>query len=629
MDPKKKKKKLFSEFPPVSTKEWEELIRKDLKGADYDKKLLWKTTEGFDVRPYYRQEDLTALDWLKELSSGYAFDGATKKAANNWIIRQDFPMTDIEEANSCALEAIKRGVDDVGFCVKEITTHKQMSRLLSGIDLTKTGVHFVSSRSYPLSIELFFYELDEQKLKGHKIRGSINFDPISYLLLNGDFYVSQINNFDEAEYLLNSGKKHLPGFRLITVNGHYFQEAGSTLVQELAYSLASGNEYLAGLVTKGFPIDIVAPKIQFGMGTGSNYFMEIAKLRAARLLWARIVEQYGPKHSDTLQMFIHSVTIARNKTLYDPYVNILRTTTEGMAAALGNADSISIRPFDSSYKDPDDFSFRMARNQQFIFREEAHLNKTIDPGAGSYYIETLTDSIAQHAWKLFRFIESKGGFIECIKTGYIQEEIEKSRKEDEVDISKRKLIRIGTNQYPSLPETMLDKIQIKTQKQDPTANTKYKKLIISRETEAFEQLRLATESFVLEGNKKPSVFLFAFGNPVMRKARAAFTTNFFGCAGYNILDHPGYKNIETGIKAAVSSHAEIIVICSSDEEYENTVPGICHAIKSKSPVTTIIVAGNPVKIIDSLGDSGVDDFIHLRSNLYETLFKYQQKLGIL
>lgn len=629
MDPQRKRKKLFSEFPPVLTSEWEELIRADLKGADYNQKLIWKTDEGFDVKPYYRGEDMTALEYLKDFSFRYPAAVGNKQDGNNWIIRQDFPMTDIKEANGYALEAIAKGVDDVGFCVKEITTHKQMSRLLAGIDLAKTGIHFVCSRSYPLTIELFIYEVDDRKLKGDKIRGSINFDPVSYLLLNGDFYVSQKNNIDEAEYLLNTGKKRLPGFRVINVNGHYFREAGSTLVQELAYSLASGNEYLSGLVTEGFPVDSLAPKIQFTLGAGSDYFMEIAKLRAARLLWARIVEQYSPKHTKSLRMFIHSVTAARNKTLYDPYVNILRTTTEGMAAALGNADSISILPFDFTYKDPDDFSFRVARNQHLIFREEAHLNKTIDPGAGSYYIENLTDSIAHHAWKLFQFIEAKGGFIECIKTGYIQDEIEKSCQANEMDIFKRKTIRIGTNQYPDLPEQMLDKIQIKPKTDGSALTTKYKKLIVSRETEAFEKLRLATESYVRQGNKKPAVFLLSIGNPVLRRARAGFAANFFGCAGFKILDQPGFKTIEAGVRAALDSHAEIIVICSSDEEYEHVAPGICHAIKSRNPETFVIVAGYPTPIVDSLVASGIDDFIPLHSNLFETLLKYQQKLGII
>jgi methylmalonyl-CoA mutase len=629
MDPKRKKKKLFPEFPPVSTPEWEELIRSDLKGADYDKTLTWKTGEGFTVKPFYRQEDLSPLEWLKDFTSKYHPDRKNNKPANTWMIRQDFPMGDIEVANAFALEAIAKGVDDIGFCVKEITTHKQMSRLLTGIDLTKTAIHFVCSRSYPLTIELFNYVVEEQKLKGDRIRGSINFDPISYVLLNGDFYVSQNNNFEEAEYLLDTGKKRLPGFHLITVNGHYFREAGSTLVQELAFSLASGNEYLAGLVNKGIPADSIASKMQFHFGTGSNYFMEIAKLRSARLLWARIVEQYEPKKAGSGQMFIHSSTLKRNKTLYDPYVNMLRTTTEGMSMALGNSDSISILPFDVTFTDPGEISLRIARNQQLIFREESLLNRTPDPGAGSYYIENLTDSIADQAWKLFQLVEKKGGMIECIKAGFIQDEVEKSRLSDESELSKRKIVRIGTNQYPNLLENMLEKNQASKKTTDHKAGTKYKKLTVLRETEALDQLRLSTETFVLKGHKKPSVFLLSYGNPAMRKARAGFATNFFGCAGFDIIDQPGFKDIEEGIKTALGSHAEIVVACSSDDEYKDTVPGICRNVKATSPGTVVIVAGNPAAIVEMLTAAGVDEFIHMRSNLYETLLRYQKKLGII
>jgi methylmalonyl-CoA mutase len=357
--------------------------------------------------------------------------------------------------------------------------------------------------------------------------------------------------------------------------------------------------------------------------------MEIAKLRAARILWARIVEQYKPKHPGSMQMFIHSVTVARNKTLYDPYANILRTTTEGIAAALGNADSICIRPFDLAYKEPDDFSLRIARNQQLIFREESLLNKTVDPAAGSYYIENLTDSIAHQAWKLFQLIEKKGGFIECIRSGYIQKEIEKNRKAVEAGLFSRKLIRIGSNQYPDLKEKMQDKIHAVLKNENLATKTKYKKLIPSRETETLEKLRLATESYTHLGNKKPSVFLFTIGNPAMRKARAGFAMNFFGCAGFDILDHTGFKTIEAGVKAALGSHAKIVVICSSDEEYEHTVPGICHGIKSQRPETLMIVAGNPARINESVSASGVDDFIHAGSNLNEKLFNFQQKIGII
>ena len=329
-------RKLFSEFPPVTTNEWEEKIKTDLKGADYEKKLTWKTDEGFDVKPYYRSENLQGLEYLQSIPGEPFFVRGNKKNNNNWMIRQDIPVIDIEEANRIAVDAVQKGADSLSFCATGITSHKLMSRLLSNIDLLKTNINFMSSRSYPLTLELLIYEVNSRKMETGKISGSLNFDPISYLLLHGNFYISKENNFEEAEYLLKTVGKKLPGFKAFTINGHYFPEAGSTIVQELAFSLASAIEYFFELTSRGISIDDVAGNFVLSLGIGSDYFLEIAKLRAVRLLWSKIVEQYHPKQKESLQIFIHSTTVLRNKALFDPYVNMLRSTTEGMAAAIGN-----------------------------------------------------------------------------------------------------------------------------------------------------------------------------------------------------------------------------------------------------------------------------------------------------
>jgi methylmalonyl-CoA mutase len=376
--------KLFPAFPPVSTNEWEDKINSDLKGADYEKKLVWKTGEGISVKPYYRKEDLESLEFTGA-RGGYP---PVNKENNNWIIRQDITSTDLEEANKLALDAIKKGANAIGFCANKITTHKEMSQLLAGIDLTKTAVNFISSRSYPLTLELFNYVVSHRGVDFELVKGSLNFDPISFLLLRGDFYNSGESNFEEAEYIINTLQKKLPKVKAITINGHYFSDAGSTIVQELAFTIASANEYLYELTKKGFSVDTVAQRMILSFSIGSDYFFEIAKLRAARLLWTKLVEQYIPTESASSEIFIHSVTAMWNKTVYDPYVNMLRTTTEGMAAALGNTDSLTILPFSASFKDEDDFSFRIARNQQLILKEEVYLDKVVDPGLGSYILKT-------------------------------------------------------------------------------------------------------------------------------------------------------------------------------------------------------------------------------------------------
>ena len=621
------KKKLFEEFPPVSSKEWEEKIHSDLKGADYTKRLIWNTPEGFSVKPYYRSEDLQELEYLKTLPGEFPFVRGGKTEGNDWVVRQDISTPDATEANKLAFEAIKCGAQAIGFNANEITTHKQIEQLLKRIDLSAIGIHFVHSRSYPLTSELLVYEVDNRKENIQQITGSLNFDPISYLLVQGDFYISWDSNMQEASYLIDTLQKRLPLFKAININGYRFQDAGSTLVQELAYSLASGNEYLAGLSEKVIDPEEIASRMTFTFALGPSYFMEIAKLRAARLLWAKIVEQYKPARIESCAMDIHCVTASWNKTIFDPYVNMLRTTTEGMSGALGGADSISILPFDIAYEKSNSFAERIARNQQLIFKEESYLDKVVDPSAGSYVVENLTNSIAFHAWNLFKLIEEKGGIIECIKSGFIHDSIYESRQQKEMDIAKRRSLVLGTNQYPNLNENMLDKISIEIKEEEVKTST-YKRMTNFRAGMVFEQLRLATERYVEEGNKQPSVFLFTMGNLAMMRARAGFATNFFGCAGYQVIDNSGFASIDDGIEAALVSEAEIIVICSSDDEYPKITPEIIRKLKADNSRKMIIIAGDPKAIGEDLKMAGVDGFIHIRSNLLEELKKYQSRLGI-
>jgi methylmalonyl-CoA mutase len=619
--------KLFPEFPPVPTSAWEERITADLKGADYHKKLIWKTDEGFDVKPYYRAEGLAGLEYLEALPACSDRSPASAVEGNEWTIRQDIESPHISEANMLARDAIAKGATGVGLKANLVTTHQQLNELLAGIDLHKTSVNFTSATSYPLVMEFLVYDLEHRKVGGEMIKGSLNFDPLSYLLLHGEAYISWKNNMKEAEYLLRSVRQHLPDFKVITVNGHYFQNTGSTLVQELAYSLASACEYLSCLTDLGLAVDEVAPYIQFSMAIGPNYFMEIAKLRAARLLWMKMVEQFKANDERSSRLYIHATTALWNKSVYDPYVNMLRTTTETMSAILGNADSVTTLPFDASFKESDEISRRIARNQQFVLKEESYLDKVSDPAAGSYYIENLTHSMAQHAWEMFNDIEARGGMLECIKSGFIQEEIGKSRTQKTQDIASRKMIMLGTNQYPNLLETMIGSIDPATVKTEK-GSLSGKLLRPFRISSGFEEIRLSTERFVKNGNKRPSVFLLTMGNLAMLRARAGFATNFFGCAGYEINDNPGFHSAGDGVQAALSSGAEIIVICSSDEEYPLIVPEIAGSIKAAGSRAKIVVAGFPKDHVGDFKSAGVDGFIHVRCNLLETLQDYQHQLGI-
>jgi methylmalonyl-CoA mutase len=625
-DEKNKQARLFDEFPGTDTQAWESKITEDLKGADYEKKLVWKTNEGFAVKPYYRAEDLEALNGQKDLIPGqFPYLRGTKPTGNDWRICQSIDIADIAEANRQALDSISKGATAVSLDASNVKSAADAENLLKGIDLSKTWVNLNSASSY---LELLGYlyglQLDNAYI-------TMDFDPISYALLKGNFHASEQEDMAEAAELLKNAAGKVPHLRGITVNAHFFHNAGSTLTQELGYALASGNEYLASLTSNGLSIDEAASKIIFNFATGSNYFMEIAKLRAARMLWARIVEQYKPKNDCSAKMRIHSVTANWNKTIYDPYVNVLRSTTEAMSAALGGADMITVLPFDYVYKDADTFSQRIARNQQIILKEESSLDKVADPAAGSYYIENLTASLADAAWKIFLETEEAGGMIAAIKAGTVQQKVAESAKKRRDDVASRKIVLLGTNQYPNLQENMLEKIQAteeeETETNDPVPA--FKIMDTFRASDEFEDLRLATEIYEMEEGKRPRVFLFPIGNLAMRKARAGFSTNFFGTAGYTIIDGAGYASVQEGVNAALSANADIVVICSSDDEYPEIAPEATKALKAAKEEIQVVIAGYPKDIIESLKATGVDEFIHVRTNVLDTLYAFQQKLGVM
>ncbi len=611
---------LFEEFPDISTQQWEEKISEDLKGADYERKLVWKTVEGLSIKPYYRSEDLYQLKHIQSLPNEFPYVRGKKVSDNSWDIREDLAETDPVKANIEAQNALTRGAEAIGFNAEKITNREDLRVLLDGIDPTQNAVHFQHSSNYkPLFRDLTTLA-KELNWPTENVKGSLNFDPLAFYLLYGKFYGSAKENYRDAIELIQYGET-FNNFRLITINAQHYHNAGAHNVQEIAFALSQANEYLASLTDEGASIDEIAPKMQFTISVGSNYFLEIAKLRAIKMLWAQIVEQYQPKNSESLKMNLHVVTSQWNKSIYDSHVNLLRTTTETMAAAIAGADSITVEPFDHTFKKSDQFSSRIARNQQIVLKHESYFNKVADPAAGSYYVENITDSMADAAWKLFVEIEKDGGFVKAVEKGFIKTEIEKTCQKRDMDIAMRKQIFVGVNQYPNLQEKMLDKIK-------PTAKLNdLAKLQPYRGMQAFEALRMATENHVQKGSPQPKVYLFTYGNLTMRKARATFATNFFGVAGYQIQEAPVVKDLEKGIEKTLDANAEIIVFCSSDDEYAEMITA-AQQILQQQPRVEIVVAGNPLSIADQLNEAGVKHYIHLKTNALEKLQQFNNLLGI-
>jgi len=613
-----KKEKLFGMFSPVTTEEWKAKINADLKGADFDKKLVWRTNEGFNVQPFYRLEDLENLPTLKNAVPGeFPYIRGTRDN-NDWLIRQQIQGDSLEDINREAVHAIDRGVDSVAFSLTKEVGNETFEKLLNGIDIKKIEVNIKCCPAEAVKVaELLVKYVSDHKSQD-EFRGSIGFNPFKRLLRHGLEFKKDV--VAESKALL-AAVKPVKGLRCFAVDSDMFCNAGAFITQELGYALAWGAEWLTMLTEAGESVDNVACRIKFNMGISSNYFMEIAKFRAARMLWAEIVKAYNPECECACKMKVNATTSRFNMTIFDAHVNLLRSTTESMSAAIAGVDSIETLPFDLCFKGPDEFSERIARNQQLLLREESHLNKVVDPSGGSYYIEVLTESIAKRAWEEFCAIEDAGGFLSMIRTGEIQRRVNESGVKRHLDVARRKEILLGTNQYPNFNELALDKIQENgcccccgEKAEDGAVDH----LVFDRAASQFEQLRLDTE----RSGKRPKVFMLTIGNLAMRLARAQFSANFFGCAGYEIYDNIGFNTVKEGVDAAMEKGADIVVLCSSDDEYAQYAP---EAYKELAGRALFVVAGAPA-CMDELKAQGIENFIHVRVNVLETLKDFNAKL---
>lgn len=619
MEKKIKDINILDDFPKVSTKEWVNAIIKDLKGTDFDNKMLWKTVEGFNLNPFYREEDISNFKFLKSKTKKLPVVRGYKTENNNWEISQEITVENFTKANKQAISSLKNGADCLTFVLNDNTNLLQsdVHKLLNNIALEKIKIRFITNFNFETFFELIENELKNRNIDFKKVQIEFNFAPISYFSITGDKKYIENKQFLKYSKLIKQISENLPESKAIGINAYDFANAGSLITQELAYSLAIASEYLSIFSDKGLDVKTIAKQITFNFAIGSNYFFEISKLRSIRMLWAKLLEAFIPDNSENIPINLNSVTTDWNKSSCDIYNNVLRQTTEAMAAIIGGTQSLTVRPFNSILGIADDFSNNLARNLQIILKEETHLNKVADIAGGSYYIENLTNNITNQAWKLFLEIEEKGGYIKAFKDGFIQTEIKHIQQQHYLAIATQKEVLLGVNRYPDLTEKY-NKSQNKKRISKKQFNIE--PIEIFRGAEAFEKLRLETEKL----KQIPKVFLFTFGNLAQRKARAFFAANFFGCAGFDIIDNPGFEDIKDIAKAALNSKAEIVVICSSDDEYIEVVPQIAAILKNK---TILVLACNPNEMIETYKDNGIEHFVYAKSNILEELKNFQFKIS--
>ncbi len=612
-----KSEKLFTEFPPVPTEKWEEVITADLKGADYERKLVWKTGEGFNVRPYYRAENLEGIKFLGSQAGEFPYVRGTH-AHNRWRVHQTVSVVCPKEANAEALKILNAGVDSLGFCIASADfSAADLDMLLKDICIPAVEITFCGEKTAHVA-ELVLAKVEKEGIAKEDVRIAFCIDPLvkglssksEFCSPNGEKCIARIVELihKTKEY------KHV---RIVTVAGQTFGNSGSTIVEELAFTLSAGHDYLVRLTDAGLDVDAAARKLRFSFSVSSNYFMEIAKFRAARMLWANIVKGYGPAKNCACKMHIHAETSRWNQTVYDPYVNMLRGTTEAMSATIAGVHSLEVMPFDASFENPTEFSKRIARNVELLLKNESHFDQVVDPAGGSYYVENLTQSIAAEAWKLFLEIEQKGGYTEAYKAGLIVERIKASAAAKDKNIATRRQTLLGANQYPNFTEVAGKEITAEsvTRKQ-AEGNV----LVPYRGAMAFEEMRLQVD----RSGKEPKAFMLTCGNLGMARARSQFSCNFFACAGIKVIDNTYFKSIEEGAKAALESKAQIVVVCASDDDYAEAAPKVKELLGGKA---ILVVAGAPA-CAPELEAQGITNFINVKSHVLETLKFYLKEMGI-
>jgi len=607
-------KQLFTDFPEITTSMWEEKIKADLKGADYQKKLVWNSDEGIPVKPYYREEDLEKLNYLE----GIGNLKNQSDTANGWLICQQLSAAKkFQEANERIKAALNGGAQAIRIQLGEarLPDVSMLEELLDEIPLGETELHFGGCLGADALYTALCTLASQKGNESSEIKGCLGADPLGKMAETG----IPVGSFENLGKLVKKVKESSPLMKVVEVHGSLIQNASSNLVEELAFSLAMASDYMDILTDQGIDPLTAQEALLLYLGSGPNYFMEIAKLRAARILWAKIAEAFGVEASRA-RIRIHSVSSQWNMTLYDPHVNMLRGTTEAMSSIIGGADLVNVLPYDYPNGKGSIFSDRIARNVQIILREEAYFDQVADPASGSYYIESLTDSLAEKAWNLFCEVESFGGFRKAFADGWIQEKAETSQKKKTDRASSGKGRILGTNAYPNFHELNLHQLISSPVKEErDTAGSSLKPLQTFRLSWPFEKLRLETE----RSAKRPRVLLLKYGNPVWMTARATFAGNFFACAGYEIVDRSPFNNVEEGIEFALSGGFDIVVLCSSDDVYGETAPLVQKALSGSS---IVVIAGYPADKIDELKEAGLKYFIHRNCNVLQTLTSFNKAL---
>lgn len=613
--------------------QWRKTVEAELKGVPFEKKLVTRTPEGTALQPLYTRLDLAGVPDLGAAPGAAPFlrgTAASSAAGRTWEYCQEIPAATAADFNRALLGALMQGQNSVSLPAKFAADSATAAQALDKVAIDCVPVHLEAGAVAQPAASNYLAAVQARGIPKAKLTGSVTADPLGVWVQNGKLASPLAAQLDALAEWTSAAQASAPALRTIGVSTVAWSDAGATATQELAFALAAGVEYLRELARRDVAVATTAARMRFTFAVGPQFFSEIAKFRAFRLLWARVMAAFGAGAA-AKDVVVHARTGTWNKTLHDVHVNMLRVTTEACSAVLGGVDSLHVSPYDEVCGASDEISQRIARNVHTLLAEEFHFTDTSDPAGGSWYVEKLTDDFARRAWKLFQEIEALGGYAAALRAGMPQKLVNASAADKDDAISKRRAGLIGTNLFPNLREKPP---VVKTSAAGAAVTDGCEEIAIvkaRRAAEGFEELRRAADGFAQRTGARPKVFVAKIGPVKQHKARADFTAGFFAVGGFEMAGKAAFETAEAAAQAAVASGAPIAVLCSTDETYPELVPAFGKALKAAKPEVAFVLAGLPADaaLTTAFREAGVDEFIHVRANVREVLAKFLKKIGAL
>lgn len=577
---------LFSSFPTVNATEWRSKVLQELKGSDYAK-IVWNTPDGFAQEPWYNRE--TSLPALAV---------PFKKASNRWRICEQIQADNPASAAEEALSALAEGADTIEFLFTDPVnlTEEKLAILLQSPELLKVPLYFSGAVGDPGDLCKRL-----SRIPGFETNtGAILYDGLQAGLIPATLPLAESLN---------------PEFRTLAVDTERFHIAGATISQEIALVLAGVSEYLSNFTDKGISAAEAAATIEIVLAFGTSHFSELAKPRAIRALWPKLLEAYGVPASEQPQPRIFGRSSLRTISTLDPYTNILRLGTEAVSAILGGCDTLQLAPFDPAGSVSREFTGRITKNIQLLLKEESGLDRVVDPAAGSWYIESMTASLSGEAWKIFQQIEASGGFLQAESSGLIDALIAPAADKRQKEIRTRKRALCGVNRYTVPPSPEVEAATLKL-------------VEMSGDAAGFEQLRLRALRHASRTGSPVRAALWVHGDASKSLRVAGFAEDFLRCGGVAV-DSPITLELNTTSAATILKEApEVVVLCWTGSDDLDSVPAITAALREIRPDTLVIMASKPPENAAALIEAGLEGFIHLGSDAYAVLVALQHKTGV-